>query len=113
MAVARLSATLREHNFTGGSHVSSFNKSDAAALVLAFTLSACATPPANLDLSLEKRSVAGRYVVALAPPPVAPAINQMHSWTVRLTDIGGGPITGAKLAVGGGMPQHGHGLPTT
>jgi hypothetical protein len=84
----------------------------ALSLVLSAALSACATPPANLDVSLEKASVTGRYVVSLVPPPAPTAINQIHSWTVRVTDNGGSPVTGARLAVDGGMPQHGHGLPT-
>ncbi|MEO8314511.1 MAG: FixH family protein [Pseudomonadota bacterium] len=87
------------------------SKTAAVALVLA-ALSACATPPANLDLALEKQSVSGRYVVSLVPPLAAPAINQMHSWTVKLEDTTGIPVTGATISVGGGMPQHGHGLPT-
>jgi YtkA-like len=78
----------------------------------AFALSACATPPADLDLSLERTSAAGRYVVALVPPAATPAINQMHSWVVKLKDTAGSPVSGARLTVGGGMPQHGHGLPT-
>jgi hypothetical protein len=84
----------------------------ALSVFVATALVACATPPANLDLSLEKTSMSGRYVVSLAPPTAAPAINQMHSWTVRVKDADGSPVTGASLAVGGGMPQHGHGLPT-
>ncbi len=88
-----------------------FRRVIATALALA-TLSACASPPANLDLSLQKQSVSGRYVVTLVPPTVVPAINQMHSWTVRLADTTGIPVTGARLTVDGGMPQHGHGLPT-
>jgi len=75
-------------------------------------VSGCATPPANLDLALEKPSVSGRYAVALVPPPVAPAINEMHSWTVKLMDASGTPVTGAMVTVEGGMPQHGHGFPT-
>jgi hypothetical protein len=81
-------------------------------LFLAAALCACATPPANLDMSLQKTSAAGRYVVSVAPPLAQPGINQMHSWTVNVKDTGGSPVTGAKLAVDGGMPQHGHGLPT-
>lgn len=87
-------------------------KQSVAVAILSFTMAGCATPPANLDLSLEKRSEAGRYVVGLVPPSVAPAINQMHSWSVKLQDSSGAPVTGARLAVGGGMPQHGHGFPT-
>jgi hypothetical protein len=85
----------------------------AAALTALVTLtSGCSTPPANLDLSLEKPTAAGVYRVALVPPAQAPAINQMHSWKVRLTTTAGTPVHGAQLRVGGGMPQHGHGFPT-
>ena len=84
----------------------------AVSVALAAALSACATPPANLDLSLDKPSAAGRYHVALSPPAAPPAVNQLHSWTVSVTDAAGSPVTGARLAVDGGMPQHGHGLPT-
>jgi len=81
----------------------------AAAVVL---LSACGTPPKDLDLSLAKRSDAGAYRVALVPPAQAPAINQMHSWKVKLATADGAPVHGARFGVDGGMPQHGHGLPT-
>ncbi|HWL62899.1 MAG TPA: FixH family protein [Steroidobacteraceae bacterium] len=88
-----------------------FNTLFASATV-AVALSGCATPPASLDLTLEKPSASGHYAVALVPPPVAPAINQVHSWTVKLRDASGAPVTGAMVTVGGGMPQHGHGFPT-
>lgn len=88
------------------------SRTPAASLFLSLALAGCATPPANLDLSLEKPSAAGRYVVSLVQPAAPPAINQMHSWMVRLQDSVGSPVTGATLTVDGGMPQHGHGLPT-
>jgi hypothetical protein len=72
----------------------------------------CSTPPKGLDVSLDKASAAGVYRVALVPPPQAPAINQMHSWQVKLATADGTPVHGARFAVDGGMPQHGHGLPT-
>src|SRR5690606_37813667 len=81
----------------------------AAALVY---LGGCSTPPANLDLSLQKRSAAGAYRVALLPPAQTPAINQMHSWKVKLATPDGSPVRAAHFVVDGGMPQHGHGLPT-
>jgi hypothetical protein len=84
----------------------------ASLAVLAALVAGCGTPLTNLDLSLEKNSVAGVYRVALVPPAQAPAINQMHSWKVKLATPEGAPVHGAKFAVGGGMPQHGHGLPT-
>jgi hypothetical protein len=89
------------------------NQLTTALIALAtLTMAACATQPADLDLSLEKASSAGAYRVALAPPATAPAINQIHSWTVQLSDMRGSPVHGAVFTVGGGMPQHGHGLPT-
>jgi hypothetical protein len=82
-----------------------------AALGLAILAAGCSTP-ANLDLSLDKPSTTGLYQVGLQPPPQAPAINQMHSWKVTLATADGKPVSGARFAVDGGMPQHGHGLPT-
>lgn len=85
-----------------------------AALVVLATLglAGCGTPPKDLDVALDKPSAAGLYRVALVPPAQAPAINQMHSWKVKLATADGQPVHGATFAVDGGMPQHGHGLPT-
>jgi hypothetical protein len=71
----------------------------------------CSTPK-DLDVALDKPSAGGTYRVALVPPAQAAAINQMHSWKVKLATADGTPVHGATFAVGGGMPQHGHGLPT-
>ena len=86
--------------------------STAAAAAAALILAGCGTAPSDLDLSLEHPSTAGVYRVSLVPPERAPAINQLHSWTVRLAGADGAPVHGATFAVDGGMPQHGHGLPT-
>jgi hypothetical protein len=72
----------------------------------------CASPPADLDLSLTRQSAAGKYVVELQPPATPAAINQLHSWRVALASPGGAPVAHARITVDGGMPQHGHGLPT-
>jgi hypothetical protein len=84
----------------------------AAVAVGSLGVAGCSSPPKELDLALEKASAAGTYRVALVPPAQAPAINQMHSWTVKLATAGGTPVHGARFTVDGGMPQHGHGLPT-
>jgi len=88
------------------------SRSIAVAVAAALALTACGTAPADLDLSLDRPSSAGVYRVALVPPAQPPAINQLHSWTVRLAGADGAPVHGASFAVDGGMPQHGHGLPT-
>lgn len=87
----------------------------AAVAVAALTilgLTGCMTAPKELDVSLEKQSAAGVYRVALSPPAQMPPINQMHSWKVKLATPDGIPVHGARFTVDGGMPQHGHGLPT-
>jgi hypothetical protein len=84
----------------------------ATALATFALLSAGCSTPADLDLSLAKPSASGVYRVTLVPPAQAPAINQMHSWKVKLATPAGAPVHGAHFAVGGGMPQHGHGFPT-
>ncbi|HEY1228097.1 MAG TPA: FixH family protein [Ramlibacter sp.] len=84
----------------------------AAATAMTLLLAGCGTPPTDLDLALAKPSAAGMYRVALVPPAQAPAINQLHSWQVKLAAPDGTPVHGATFAVDGGMPQHGHGLPT-
>ena len=86
-----------------------------APATLAFTallLAGCMTQPKDLDLSMDKPSATGVYRVALVPPAQAPAINQMHSWKVKLATPDGTPVHGAKFVVDGGMPQPGQGLPT-
>lgn len=88
------------------------NHKTLSAATLAIALAACATPPSDLDLSLRHPSAQGRYVVQMEPPATQPAINQMHAWQIKLSSADGKPVTDARITVGGGMPQHGHGLPT-
>jgi hypothetical protein len=89
-----------------------FRTAAALAIFLTLGLTGCSTPPKDLDVALDKQSAAGVYRVALLPPAQAPAINQMHSWKVKLATADGAPVHGARFIVDGGMPQHGHGLPT-
>jgi len=71
-----------------------------------------APPPDDLDLARERLTEAGIYRVEIAPE-IGPVVQgSLHSWvaTVRLAD--GSPVEDAQVTVDGGMPQHGHGLPT-
>ena len=72
----------------------------------------CMSPPKDLDLALTRPTVANRYVVSLLPPVKPAAINQLHEWRVKLSTAAGAPVAQARIQVDGGMPQHGHGLPT-
>lgn len=82
-----------------------------SALALVAT-AGCMTPPTQLDLSLSHATASGKFVVTLQPPATPPAINQMHAWRVLVSTPAGLPVSHARVAVDGGMPQHGHGLPT-
>ena len=90
-----------------------------AAIVLAvlavagfFAWRMMAPPPADLDLAREKTSVAGLYAVAIEPEVLPVQQGPLHNWIVTVKTPGGEPVADAELAVEGGMPRHGHGLPT-
>ena len=81
-------------------------------LVALAAATGCSSPPPNLDLSLIRPSLDKKYLVTLQPPATPAAINQLHVWRVKLASSAGAPIAKARITVDGGMPQHGHGLPT-
>ena len=84
----------------------------ALSLAAVVAIAGCASPPPDLDLALTRPSVDRKYVVTLQPPATPAAINQLHSWRVSLASPTGAPMAQARIQVDGGMPQHGHGLPT-
>jgi hypothetical protein len=90
------------------------NRFIATALSLAAltATTGCMSPPKELDLALTHPSIDSKYVVTLQPPANPAAINQLHAWQVKLTTPEGTPVAQARIQVDGGMPQHGHGLPT-
>lgn len=58
-----------------------------------------------------RRSAGARYEATIAPErPLE--VRTMQSVRLMLTDSAGGPLDGAGITVSGGMPEHGHGLPT-
>lgn len=68
--------------------------------------------PAESEFGLGPRASAeGRYQVTLEP---AEPLRKRKMQTVQFTlrDSSGAPVDGASITVGGGMPQHGHGLPS-
>ncbi|MEO8307829.1 MAG: FixH family protein [Pseudomonadota bacterium] len=84
----------------------------AALLLLGLPLAGCMTAPASLDLSLSKPTVHQKYVVDMHPQTEVIAINRLHAWEIRVTSPEGAPVLQAHIDIDGGMPQHGHGLPT-
>ena len=68
--------------------------------------------PAASEFGLGPRaSAGGRYVATLEPArPLRP--RQMQTVRVIVRDAEGRAIDEARISIDGGMPQHGHGLPT-
>ena len=87
----------------------------AAALLVAL-LSSCmlfARPPKDLDYSRTRVSESGAYRATIQPQGDSIPQGKLQSWTLRLeTTASGAPVDAATVGVDGGMPQHGHGLPT-
>ena len=69
--------------------------------------------PDDLDLSREKPSAKQLYMVAVAPEQEPFDRNTLHAWIATVKAADGSPVEDAKISVDGGMPQHGHGLPTS
>ena len=68
--------------------------------------------PAASEFGLGPRaSAGGRYVATLQPAnPLRP--RKMQTVRVIVRDADGRAIDEAQISIDGGMPQHGHGLPT-
>jgi hypothetical protein len=55
----------------------------------------------------------GRFLVSYQSQLNPVVINQIHAWQLHVTDADSQPVTGADIAVKGGMPAHNHGLATS
>lgn len=77
-----------------------------------FAMHMFAPPPADLDLARSKPSAAGTYVVSIEPEADPIPQGRLHSWIATVKRPEGAAVTDAMLSIDGGMPQHGHGLPT-
>ncbi|WP_406872012.1 FixH family protein [Aminobacter sp. P9b] len=85
------------------------------ALAVGFLAVVFLTAPAapGPDLARAKTSVKGLYSVAIAPETSEPRQGDLHSWIVTVTTRQGTPVDNASFTIGGGMPEHAHGLPTS
>jgi len=87
----------------------------AVTLLAAGTLTGCmlfAKPPRDLDYSRTRTSEGGHYRATIHPQGDSIPQGRLHRWTLHLETAAGAPVDSAVVAVDGGMPQHGHGLPT-
>jgi YtkA-like len=69
-------------------------------------------PNLNADTSTRRVSKAGTYEVTYEPSVLPVPKRSLHAWTVHVRTRDGRPVDGAQLRIDGGMPDHGHGLPT-
>ena len=68
--------------------------------------------PAPSEFGLGPRmSSAGLYTATLLPTEPLQR-RKLQAVQVAITDANGAPIEHANITIDGGMPQHGHGLPT-
>lgn len=64
----------------------------------------------NLDQTHPTQHKAFMVTARALRPPVV--MDRLHTWTLTVTDPQMRPVTDARITVEGGMPAHGHGLPT-
>ena len=87
----------------------------SAAVVAVSLLQGCmlfSKPPADLDYSRTRTSEAGRYKATIKPEGDTIPKGKLQRWTLHLETANGAPVNACTITVDGGMPQHGHGLPT-
>lgn len=83
--------------------------------IAASLLTACmmfAGAPKDLDYGRTRRSEGGLYRATIRPQGDSIPQGRLQRWTLHLETSSGTPVDSAMVAVDGGMPQHGHGLPT-
>ena len=68
--------------------------------------------PEELDLATTRMTDGQHFSVSIAPENPEYRRNDLHVWIATITTAEGVPVDDATLLVDGGMPQHGHGLPT-
>lgn len=92
------------------------NKQIAASVVAVYfllALTGCATKPPIDQFGFGPRVSAQSLYTATIDPPTQPVkARRMMQLVVSIRDAAGNPVEGAQIDVDGGMPQHGHGLPT-
>jgi YtkA-like len=84
----------------------------AAAVILLTGHMMFSRTPRDVDYSRTRMSEGGIYRGTIRPQGDPIPQGRLHSWTLHLETASGTPVDSAFIAVDGGMPQHGHGLPT-
>ena len=87
----------------------------SAAMAVVTLLTGCmlfSHAPQDLDYSRTRLSEAGIYRGTIRPQGDSIPQGRLQRWTLHLETAGGAAVDNATILVDGGMPQHGHGLPT-
>jgi hypothetical protein len=87
----------------------------ALALIAAAQLSACMIfmrPPSDPKLYEPTQTSATQMYKVTMIPAESIKVGKLHTWNIQVVTADGTPVDSAKITVDGGMPQHGHGLPT-
>jgi hypothetical protein len=66
----------------------------------------------NRDLSRERISESGLYRAIMEPQVDPIPLSQLHTWRLQVEYADHRSLENATITVDGGMPAHGHGLPT-
>lgn len=86
------------------------------ALLAALALLGCShadvAPPPDSEFGLESRHSATGAYRATAEPVQPIRVGSMHRWILQVEAADSATLEGARITVDGGMPEHGHGLPT-
>ena len=69
--------------------------------------------PKDLNFATNRKTENGLFNVSFTSNPSPTPLNQIHTWTLHVETPDGKLVENAKISVDGGMPQHGHGLPTS
>lgn len=85
----------------------------AAIAVAAFLAAEMIAPkPGEADTARTQTTAHELFVASIEPDVTPVPQGSMHSWTITVTTAEGDPVNDARISIDGGMPQHGHGLPT-
>ncbi|WKZ35199.1 MAG: FixH family protein [Anaerolineales bacterium] len=71
------------------------------------------TSTSDLNTDTTRTTNNGAFVVSFKSELDPIAVGSMHSWILHVETADGKPVEGATILVDGGMPDHGHGLPTS
>jgi hypothetical protein len=65
------------------------------------------------DIATTKASAHGLYRASVRLDVEPIPVRRLQSWTLHIDTMDGRPVDTATITMNGGMPQHGHGLPTS